>query len=242
MGMLTLADFQDEIRAGLGNRNEISTTRITRVLNLAQSRISRSYDFSEMADVQFAQMSFTSNPALDKYLVPPDRTKTIHSFLCLDTSAGQSSLGSSRKVIEKPWRWFDQRFPSPEWLPPNWPAIYKRWGNVIVMVPAPQAQYTAQISRTRYPTPFIVGQSTQLSQFENKDDVLINYSLAYFFKTLGRMDRAIALETAAKELLDEAIEKDDDRPDLETSRDIPGLGGGGNLGPYWANPWISRNP
>jgi hypothetical protein len=241
VGALTLGDFETEILAGLGNRTDIPTQRVVNVLNLAQSRISRSYDFSEMATVSFAAMSFTSSPALDKYMVPPPRTKTIHSFLCLDTSAGLSSLGQSRKVIEKPWRWFDANFPSPEWVPAGWPLFYKRWGNVIVMVPAPYLQFTAQLSYTTFPEPFIVGAQTQTSQFENKDDLLISYCLAYFFKTLGRNDRAAYFEELSKQQLDEAIDRDDTRPDIEVSRDSPAVRGA-TQGPYWADPLVMTPP
>src|SRR6266576_3158291 len=112
LGALTLAEFQAETLAGLGNRTEntaVTPARIVTVLNLAQSRISRSYDFAEMAQVSFGQMNFTGDPAVDKYLVPPPGVKTLHSFVLLDNSSGLSSMGQSRKVIEKPWRWFDQR-------------------------------------------------------------------------------------------------------------------------------------
>lgn len=241
MGTLTLAQFETEILAGLGNRTDITTDRLVLALNLAQDRISRSYDFSEMATVAFAQMSFTSNPALDKYLVPPPRTKTIHSFVLLDTSGGLSSMGQSRKVIEKPWRWFDQHFPAPEWLPPNWPMLYKRWGDVIVMAPAPFLQFTAQLSYTTFPTPFVQGFQNQTSDFQNKDDLLITYALSYHSKLLGREDRAAYFETLSKELLDEAIERDDTRPDIEVSRDVPALRGAAE-GPYWSNPWVRTAP
>lgn len=287
MGVLAQSELWDEVRAALGNRSpsDIPDSRITRVLNLAQSRIARSYDFSEMSQVAFCQMNFTGNAAVDKYLVPPPRTKSIHSFVVLDTSSavpsggggtpigsagtpigsagvpigsgapggfvpGQGgipltgqigSLGQSRKVVEKPWRWFDQKYPAPEWLPAGWPSIYKRFGNLITMVPAPFLQFTAQLSYTQYPTPFVDTQPSQVSDFENKDDVIINYALAYFFKVLGRADRAAYFETLAKEQLDEAIERDDNRPDIEVSRDVPAIAGAPQ-GPYWADPFVKNAP
>jgi hypothetical protein len=237
MGDLSLNDFQVEISAGLGNRREISIGRIVTAINLAQGRIARSYDFSELASVQFAQMNFTGDPALDKYLVPPPRIKTLHSFVVLDTSAGPSSLGQSKKVVEKPWRWFDRRFPAPEFIPAGWPSIYARWGNIIVMVPSPFLQFTAQLRLTKYPLKFTSSALTQVSDFENKDDILICYALGYFFKTLGRNDRAVYFEGLAKEQLDEAIERDDTRPDMEISRDTTDMGMT-TSGPYWANPFV----
>jgi hypothetical protein len=284
MGVLTQQELWDEVRSALGNRSrtDIPDARITLALNLAQSRIARSYDFSEMGQVAFAQMNFTGNAAIDKYLVPPPATKSIHSFVVLDTSAAVGtgtaigsggvpldsggippvplgtgaagagfmgipptgaigSLGQSRKVVEKPWRWFDQKYPSPEWLPPGWPSVYKRFGNLITMVPAPFLQFTAQLSFTTYPTRFAAATPTQVSDFENKDDVIINKALAYFYQTLGRTDRAAYFEGLAKEQLDEAIERDDNRPDIEVSRDIPAIAGA-EAGPYWANPWVRQSP
>lgn len=287
MGILTQAELWDEVRTALGHRSQsdIPDSRITLGLNLAQSRIARSYDFMEMGQTAFAQMNFTGNAAIDKYMVPPPSTKSIHSFVVLDTSAaapapppavpGQftldqsplsgpdalgpvtappshgfvgipatgaiGSLGQSRKLVEKPWRWFDQRYPAPEWLPPGWPSVYKRFGNLITMVPAPFLQFTAMLSFTTYPTRFDPTVPTQVSDFENKDDVIINKTLAYFYQTLGRTDRAAYFEALAKEQLDEAIERDDNRPDIEVSRDIPAIAGA-EQGPYWANPWIKYSP
>jgi hypothetical protein len=243
MGALTLSDFQTEILAGLGNRteNSVSAQRIVNGLNLAQSRISRSYDFSEMAQVAFAQMNFTQNPAVDKFLVPPANVKTIHSFVLLDTSSGFSSLGQSKKVTERPWRLFDKRYPAPEWLPPSWPEDYARWGKFIVMAPPPFLQFTSQLRYTSFATPFALNALTQVSEFENKDDIIINYTLGYFFKTLGRTDRAAYFEALAKEQLDEAIDKDDTRPDIEVSRDTESSVSD-NTGAYWQNPFIMRSP
>lgn len=244
MGALTLADFQTEILAGLGNRSENTTVtpqRIVNVLNLAQQRIARSYDFSEMAQVGFATMGYTGVPAADKFLTPPALTKTIHSFVLLDTSSGASSLGQSRKVTERAWRLFDKKYPAPEWLPPGWPVEYARWGNLIVMAPAPIMQFTAQLRYTSYPTPFVIGATVQVSDFENKDDVLINYVLGYFNKSLGRADRAAYFEGLAKEQLDEAIDKDDNRPDIEVARDIGGTDDGAS-GSYWNQPFTREAP
>ena len=242
MGVLTLTELQDEVRSGLAERLDISTVRLSRGLNLAQSRIARSYDFSEMADTRFAQMNFTGTPGIDKFMVPPADVKTIHSFVCLDTSSGVSSLGQSQKVVEKPWRWFDRRYPAPEWIPPGWPRIYARWGRIIVMVPAPIMQFTAQLRFTRYPLPFDDAAPSQVSDLENKDDILICYALGYFFKTLGRPDRAAYFEGLAKEQLDEAIEKDDTRPDIEVSRDLDEAGTGLTQGPWWADPFVRSAP
>lgn len=245
MGALTLSDFRTELLAGLGNRTEnqsVTLDRIVTGLNLAQSRVSRAYAFSEMAQVAFAQMNFTGTPGLDKFLVPPADMRTCHSFVLLDTSSGTSSLGTSRKVTQIPWRKFDKMFPAPEWLAPGYPNFYALWGRFIVMAPAPYLQFTAQLRYMAQPTPFASNALTQSSDFQNKDDILLNYTLAYFWKALGRADRATYFEGLAKEQLDEAIERDDERPDIEVARDPGGIAPGGLDGEYWLNPFIDTVP
>lgn len=243
MGTLALSDFKTEILAGLGNRTEssLSDARLVNGLNMAQSRIDRAYAFSEMAQVSFASMNFTGNPALDKFLVPPPRLRSIHSFVLLDTSAGVSSLGQSQKVTERPWRWFDKKYPAPEWLPPGWPAEYCRWGRYIVMAPSPFQAFTAQLRWMSFATPFTTSGMSQSSDFENKDDLLISWALAYFHKILGRADRATYFEGLAKEQLDEAIDKDDDRPDIEVATELSS-GGDAASGAYWQQPFSKGTP
>lgn len=237
---LTLADFQTEILAALGNRTEgglVSLARICTALNIAQARLNRAYAFMDMAQVAFAQMNYSGTAGRDKFLIPPANLRTIHSFVLLNTTNNTPpALAKSGKVIEKPWRWFDAHFPVPEALPVGPPQVYARWGRFIVMAPAPDQQYTAQLRYIAKPTDFVVGVTTMSSDFNDKDDILLNYTLAYLWKTLGRADRAAYFEGLAKELLDEAIEKDDDRPDIEVSHDLPYVGGLG--GEYWTNPWV----
>jgi hypothetical protein len=47
----------------------------------------------------------------------------------------------------------------------------------------------------------------------------------------------VYFEGLAKEQLDEAIERDDTRPDMEISRDTTDMGMT-TSGPYWANPFV----
>lgn len=245
MGAFTLADFQDEVLAGLGNRTEsqnVTTSRITRALNLAQERVNRAHAFFEMRQVAYAQMNFTGDRRVDKFLIPPPRTRTISSFVLLDTSAGVSSLGQSRKVVGKPWRWFDYHYPAPEWLPPGYPSYYAQWGEFLVMAPAPYLQMTAQLRYVQMPLAFVDSEPTQVSDFEDKDDILLNYTLAYFFKSLGRNDRANYFEGLAKEQLDEAIERSEEEPDIDISRDTENAGYAENQGAYWASPFVKSAP
>lgn len=245
MGILTFADFEDEILAALGNRTEqqsVTATRMTRALNLAQERVNRAHPFFEMRQVAYAQMNFTGDTRVDKFLIPPPRTRTISSFVLLDTSAGISSLGQSRKVVGKPWRWFDHHYPAPEWLPPGYPSYYAQWGEFLVMAPAPYLQMTAQLRYVEKPLPFVAAEPTQVSQYDDKDDILLNYSLAFFFRSLGRNDRANYFEGLAQEMLDEAVSRSEEEPDTDISRDTDNMGYAENQGAYWANPFVKEAP
>lgn len=237
MGTLTLVEFQTEILAALGNRTEdsVSLARLVAALNLSQARLSRAHPFSEMSQVSFSQTNFTGTPGIDKYLVPPADLRTLHSFVLLDTENDAPPALTSRKLVERPWRWFDRMFPAPEATPSGWPSIYTRWGNFIVMMPPPFKQFTAMLRYVSRPTAFTVGVLTQSSDFQDKDDILINYTLAYFFKALGRADRAAYFEALGKEQLDEAIAKDDERPDIEVSHDIAELP---SATEPWADPFV----
>jgi hypothetical protein len=239
MGTLSGTDFNTEILAALGNRTDINYARVCTALNLAQTRLSRFYDFNDMALVQLGTLSFTGNPAADKFLTLPTGLKTIHSLVLVDnTSAG--SLWSSRKMVEKPWRWFDNQFPVPEVLPPEWPSIYTRWGNILTMAPPPMYAFGYQLRYMGMPTPFASGTPSQTSDFTNKDDILLEDSLRHFWRSLGRMDQAEIHEKRVERLVEEAIQREDTRPDMDVALDISSIGL--NIEQYWNNPFIAGAP
>lgn len=240
---LPLQDLLSEVAAGLGNRNDssVSPTALTIALNLAQQRVARRWPWKDLKKLMLAQMSYTANAAIDKYMQLPWNLKTLHSLVLVDTSAGKGSLGQSQKMIQKPWRWFDDRYPSVEWLVAGWPSVYAYWGAFIVMSPPPQAQFTAQIRATVQPTPFTETKPTQASDFVDKDDILINWALGYKHRSYGRLDRAVYHENLCDALINEAIEFDDRQPDLEISHDLGQLPAVVNV-PYWANPFIPTMP
>lgn len=239
MGTLTLSDFQSEILAALGNRQDITATQVTIALNLAQARLGRVYDFSDMARLEHTNLNFTGIPASDKYMSLPAHIKTIHSTVLVDNSTG-GSLWSSRKMIEKPWRWFDSQFPVPEAMPPEWPSVYTRWGNIIIMAPPPQAAYDIYMRIIAWPTPFTTSSITQTSDFDNKDDILLEDALRHFWRRLGRMDQADVHEKRVERLVVEAVEREDTRPDMDVAADITAIGL--NTIEYWDNPFVNSAP
>ena len=237
MGSVTLAQFQSEIIAGLGNRGDVTLDRIVTALNMKQSRLSRAYDFQEMSATPVGTLT-TGNPTVDKNYTLPTLTKTIHAIVLVDnTSAG--ALWSSRKMTEKPWRWFDKNFPVPEVLPPEWPSVYTRWGNVITMAPPPQAAYQIRLRTTVWPTPFVSTNLNQTSDFDNKDDILLHDTMGYFWRSFGRVDQAQWHEQVVEQLVKEAIDKEDTRPDMDVSLDVQSAD---LTTQYWNNAFITGLP
>lgn len=235
MGTLAQSDLLGEIIAGLGNRQDISTARLISNLNLAQSRLSRAYDFLELQKINVQNIVYSGTPATDKIQGLPLLTKTIHSIVLVD----QSSLANSRKLIERPWRWFDEKFPVPEFVAPGWPDIYTRWGTSIIVFPPPQAAYQLNIRANFWPTPFTATNGTQFSDFDNKDDILIDLTLSRIFRSLGPATAGLAEEYLNSAIMatKEAIAREGTRPDMQISRDVKGLNETA-AGQYWADPFI----
>ena len=228
MGTLTLSQIQAEITSGLGNRADVTPARITNVVNLMQSRLSRFYDFTEMQlvtpTVPYTQ---TGNPSQDKYMNVPANTKTIHVLKCLDGA-------NSRKLIEKPWRMFNRTFPLPEILARAWPDFYTRFGNQLVLMPIPLIAFQFEMYSVIWPTPLV--NPTDISGFDNKDDILVVSSLGYLYRSLGRPDKADTYEQQAAQLALEAKMRDNTRPDMDASPE--GFPAGGPITEYWINPFV----
>lgn len=237
-GTLTQAQLMSEVRAALGNRQDaqITDTRVVNALNLAQQRISRFYSWPELRADWTAKGVLTGTASIDKWLQIPSAVKTIHSLVLQDQ-------GNSRKLIEKPWRTFDYKIPLPEYIAPDWPKWYTRFDlSVLLLFPVPLSSYTYFMRTTLFPTAFTLVSPTtsgQLSDFTDKDDILIAFAAAYFLRTIGRPDNATAWESEALLRLREARAQVDDEPDMDFSDSglpsgpFPTAGG-----EYWASPFI----
>jgi len=75
----------------------------------------------------------------------------------------------------------------------------------------------------------------------DKDDILINWTLGYKWRSYGRLDRAVYHENLVNELVEEAIELDDRRPDIEVSHDLGPVPAAVSV-PYWSNAFVDRQP
>jgi hypothetical protein len=232
MGLLTLTELIGEVQVALLNRTDLTQARCVTALNFAQTQISRQHDFKELKAFYNVNTFFTSSAFNDKFLPLAPYTKHVHTAVLLDNT-------SSRKLVEKPWRNFDRMFPMPEALARSRPAIYSRWNDTLILYPVPQQVYPVFMRITTYPRPFnlALGPSA-VSDYDGKDDILIDLAAAYLWGSIGRTDKASDFIQKGELHFNDAVKQDNDMPDLDINIDIQT----DNLGNYWADPFARTMP
>jgi hypothetical protein len=234
-GQFALTQLVQEVQLALLNRSDLTNDRCVTALNFAQARISRSHDFLEMKTFYQTKTSFTNNSFNDKFITLAPYVKHIHTMVLDpgDTTA--------RKLTHKPWRLFDKTWPTPEVLARSKPYYYSRWGlSVAIVYPVPDNVYRVFCRITTFPRPFNLEQfPSATSDYIWKDDILVALAAAYLWKSYGRMDKANDYLREAQEHFVTAVKQDSDEPDLEVNLD---LDDSGNLGTYWANPFVKSAP
>ena len=224
MGTLTFTELQDEVRSGLGGRTDLDA-RLPRAINLAQQRLARIHDFDEMEVISTTAINNTSNDS-DKYITLPNK-REIYSIVLLDGA-------NSRKLIQRTPRFWDVRLPKPEYWSRQRPTDYIIWGNTIEIWPLPMATYTLRMRWSQWPVN--LAGASDLSQFLQKDELLIELALVYLFNSLGKEDSADKHKSILKDLLAEAINNDDTKPDISITPDTSRSAGMSSE--PWRDPFV----
>ena len=243
MGLLRLTDLVGEVKATLLNRTDLSSERVTTVLNLAQTEISAIWDFSELKQFYNVSTSFTANAFNDKFVPLAPYVKKVHTCVLLYNTR-------SAKLREIPWRMFDRLYPSPESIGRSIPSVYSKWGQQIILYPVCDMIYPLFMRVSISPRPFSLSAAPDaVSDFaDNKDIILIKLAASYLWKAFGRPDKAddLYLEcmgpNPAKQiggLLGGTIKQDSDEPDMDLGGDMGNMSDFGN---YWANPFVRTSP
>jgi hypothetical protein len=226
MGVLTLAELKTEVRAALGGRHDLDS-RLTSIVNLAQMRLARIHDFDEMEILSTTTVNNTANDN-DRFLVLPDK-REVYSIVLLDGA-------NSRKLVQRTPQFWDRYISKPEYWSRFIPSDYMIWNNTIEAYPLPDKTYTIRIRWTKWPT--ALSADTDVSEFLNKDDVLIELAVSYALRSLGKEDDADKHERAAMRMLGEAANMDDSKPDMQIT---PALSDSqvisGNPLEYWRDPF-----
>lgn len=226
MGTLTLDELKDEVRAGMGGRTDLDS-RLTRFLNLAQQRLARLHDFDEMETTSLASLANTGSPTDGDITLP--NLRELHSIRIEDESR-------SVKLIQRSPRWFDRMLPMPDYHSRDIPQIYMIWKDVVSVFPLPEKAYTntVKLRWTKWPTALSAGATP--SEYNEKDELLIELAVAYAYRSLGNPEEAAKHEAVAKRLFLEAEGMDRDKPDLEIVGDAnPGQT---TPGDYWRDPFV----
>lgn len=227
MGTLTFSQLQAEVRAGLGNRTDLDT-RLPSIVNLAQQRIALIHDFDEMEVILNTSVSNTSS-ANDKNLVLPLK-REIYSVVVLN---GAQSL----KMTYRTPQYWDRVMSMPEFWARDMPRDYTIWNNTLEMFPLPDITYSLRIRYTQWPAALV--NSTDLSAYINKDEVIIELALGYALYSLGKEADARLHEGRAMQILMAAAGTDDEKPDMKI---LPGKSDSDisltQVGAPWLNAFV----
>lgn len=227
MGTLTFTQLQDEVRASLGNRTDLDT-RLPRIVNLAQQRLARMHDFDEMEVISTTTVANTGSDN-DRFLTLPT-VRDVYSIVLLDGA-------NSRRINGRTVQFMDSLLPKPEYWSRDRPTDYVVWGNTLEFFPMPNATYTLRMRWTQWPSDLVAG--TDISQFNQKDEILVELSLVYAYRSLGKEEEAAKHERTLTQLFTESSRMDAAKPDIQITPGTatPGLGTGmGNE--YWNNPFV----
>lgn len=232
MGTLTFTQLQAEVQAGLGGRTDLSA-RLPTFINLAQQRLSRIFDFDEMDVIATTVISNTAS-VNDKFIILP-QLREIYSLRLVDNITGTGS--QARKLQQVHHRKWDKLIPYPEWYSRGKPTHYMVWGQFVELWRLPDFNYTIYLRYTKWPTPLVA--AGDFSDFNMKDELLIELSLVYAYRSLGRMEDAFKHQVMFGKLWDEYAYPNMKNPDIDI---VPGPGVAEldptTTGNYWANPFI----
>ena len=218
---LTLKQIREEVRAGLGNREDLEP-RIDKAINIAQNRIARSHKFDELyqtidltTTASQATLALTSITNLDK----------IYSVVLVDST-------SSRRLQSIPNRLWDKAISTLQSLTEARPQYYSRWGNgSIEFLPTPDEVYTIRVKYSKWPADLTDDNTT--TELLNQEDLIIEYALHHLHKTLGNREDSEMYFRNYRNLLKEAIQ--DDETDFDTEYK-PGFDSSAT--DYWKDPFI----
>lgn len=223
MGTLTLAELKVEVKAGLMNRSDLDS-RLGRFLNLAQQRLARAHDFDEMEVISRTTLQNTGSDT-DRFLQMP-QLRECFSIVIIDGS-------QSRKLVGRTAQYMDRMMPKPEYWSRNYPIDYCVWGNYVEWFPLPHKALETRMRWTAWPLDLTL--DNDKSQFNQKDELLIEYAVAYAYRSLGKEEDAAKHESFAKQLLKDAAEADRQHPDRIITPGLSDIQAQGRSSP--ADPW-----
>ena len=226
---LTLGDIKREVKASMGNRDDLDA-RMNQIINLSQTRLARTYDFSEMLREEDFTVGSTAVPDDDRRITVPAGLKDMHSIFLIDGT-------NSRKLEYITTRKWDQSINLQQMELTGRPAKYTRFNDEYILWKIPDETYTIRMRYSKWPAELV--KETDKSDFNHKDDLIIMLALIWGFQSLGELERANHAFSVYKTLLQEAINEDDTQVDRVIAPNNPETGFNSiRLGQTWRDPFV----
>lgn len=232
---VTAENIRDDVRANLGNRNDIDEATYYRCIHYAQNRIARLKSFNELE----TEDTIITTQGFRTYTFPSAidarRIRKINSILPLDFLEQKYKDPLTRVPTSKEWaKLLTGQEVVAEQDTPN--RYLWRIVNQISVDPIPDATYHLEISLTYYPvevTEIIKGLELSL---HNSDDIVTALATSTLLLRRGREDSATIWYQVYKDAVEEFVMTEADHSDLdmkaisnELSTTVPST--------YWADPF-----
>lgn len=232
MGTLTTSELISEVKAHLANRDDLTDAEYITALNLMQTRLARKHDFEELRTIESGSFVISGTPATDKFLafsaLGVTNPREIFSFRII------TSDGRSRKLKQRSYRYLDENVPEPEYNSTGVPTDYIIWAESFEFWRVPDSTYNYEIRMSKWPTALVASPGSAVSDFREKDDVLIMLTVSYLYNRLGEYERGARFWNVFKDMWADAQLEDRTLPDLSLS---PGLVRPSSSKP-WSDPFI----
>jgi hypothetical protein len=242
MGTLTREELREEVNKSLGDQleglsgSELTSAqdRLNRALELTQTRIARTHDFSELYYEDIDPVTVTGTLSTDlRYSGLPSNLRTLYALIWTDPANQRTD---NRYLVHVPSRQWAQFLGQDQNLATGDITHYSLWGAVIEWYKIPSANFELIRRYAIWPSTFASDGDT--SDLDEKDDVLVAGALEYMFRSLGQEAEARQWYVVYTDRLGQAIIEDRKRPSVSF---IPrGLGDSREpLGDYWLD-WTCR--
>lgn len=211
MGLLTLDEFKEELRVHLGRR-ESEDDRLTRCLNLAQTRIARVHRWEELEDTETGTFTITASITDDSLIDTTSFASSIRDIYSIRVTDGVTRAKKLRRITP---RKFDEQIPDMEIMLRGLPHLYMsfRKHTVIQVYKSPEEAFDWTFRFSNWPTAFTDATPTAVSDLDEKDDMLINLTTSYIFHSLGKQESADKFWGIYASMLKEATGAELEKPD-----------------------------
>ena len=231
MGTLNLASLITEVRAFHAGRPDLDDEIIITQLNRVHERLARLWQWEELDSGEDLTLSIAGTALADKIVTPTITYRDIYSIRLI------TGDGQSRKLEYIAKRTFDQLFPEPEFHARGTPAIYTMWQDKLELFQVPSEADTLRIRGMKWPSQFAGSDTAAKSNFDRKDDILIYWAVSMLWDRLGEYERAKRFFGIANQMIEQAKEEQESKPDREIKPAFE-TGRGRLTSNYWLDPFI----